>query len=238
MINNPPYAYSSESDLLLDIHIPNIKSDKLPVMVYIHGGSYQIGGPLDYPGNDEFVKQGNVILVVIQYRIGLAGFFSWNEGDSVHANFALYDQIKSLQWINENISLFGGDSNNVTIFGESAGSFSVDQLIRSDLAVPYFHRAIGQSGCLVSTWTCQTERSWEKCQDAYLKHFEVRTVDDLKQKLRNLPYQELLQHEQELRAKGHSYLTRVDKNLITVNFQPHKRPYIIGENHYEKQTTK
>ena len=79
VINNPPFAYSSENDLLLDVHIPKTeKSQKLAVMVYIHGGSYQVGGPVDYPGNDEFVTRGGVILVVIQYRLGLAGFFSWN----------------------------------------------------------------------------------------------------------------------------------------------------------------
>ena len=106
-----------------------------------------------YPGCNAFVEHGQVILVVIQYRLGLSGFFSWNDENGTHANFALYDQILALKWVRENISNFGGDSGNITIFGESAGSFSVDQLIRCDLAIPFFDRAIGQSGCLVRDFT-------------------------------------------------------------------------------------
>ena len=134
-----------------------------------------------------------------------------------------------MQWVQNNIELFGGDKNNVTIFGESAGAFSVYQLIRSDLAIPYFNRAIGQSGCLVSTWTCQTERNWHQSQQAYFEHVNVTTSRELIDKLRELPFDEMLSIESELRVKGHGFLTRVDGQILTHSFQPHKRPYIMGK---------
>ena len=116
----------------------------------------------------------------------------------------------------------------MTIFGESAGAFSVDQLIRSDLATPFFNRAIGQSGCLVSTWTCQTEQNWQNCQQAYLQHFNVTTSNELIDKLRELSFNEMLSVESQLRQKGHGYLTRIDGLVLTDSLEPHKRPYIMG----------
>lgn len=129
--------FSSESELRLDVYVPPTarEEDKLPVMVYIHGGSLLNGGPAEYPGNTNLPKIGNVVLVVIQYRLGMMGFYSYKDGEKIVGNFGLYDQIAALEWVQLNIEHFNGDPKNVTIFGESAGAFSCDALIRSKFQV-------------------------------------------------------------------------------------------------------
>ena len=83
----------------------------LPVMVFIHGGAYINGSPTEYPGNDQFVKHGEVLLVSIQYRLGILGFYhEEDENGTVTGNNGLYDQLFALKWIKKNISRFGGDS--------------------------------------------------------------------------------------------------------------------------------
>ena len=83
----------------------------LPVMVFIHGGAYINGSPSEYPGNDQFVKHGEVLLVSIQYRLGILGFYhEEDENKKVVGNNGLYHQLFALKWIKKNISLFGGDS--------------------------------------------------------------------------------------------------------------------------------
>jgi para-nitrobenzyl esterase len=124
---------------------------KLPVMVWIYGGGFQAGStsePRQDAGN--FSKKG-VLIVTFNYRLGIFGFFSHPElaresGHNASGNYGLLDQVAALQWVKKNIATFGGDPDNVTIFGESAGSFSVSALVASPLAKGLFRRAIGESG--------------------------------------------------------------------------------------------
>lgn len=125
--------------------------EKLPVMVWIHGGALVTGEGAAYPGV-ELTKKG-VVLVTINYRLGLFGYLAHQELSAEHSNGVsgnqgVRDQIQALQWVRDNISAFGGDPNNVTIFGESAGSWSVSLLQASPLARGLFHKVIGQSGGL------------------------------------------------------------------------------------------
>ena len=120
-------------------------SEKRPVMVWIHGGALTRGsGAVPTYDGTNFAHHG-VVLVTINYRLGILGYFSHPELS--HAtNFGVLDQIAALQWVHKNIAAFGGDPGNVTIFGESAGSWSVNLLCATPLARGLFHRAIGESG--------------------------------------------------------------------------------------------
>ncbi|HSZ34363.1 MAG TPA: carboxylesterase family protein [Puia sp.] len=144
---------SSEDCLFLNVWEPAIakKGDKLPVMVWIHGGAFVFGSGSqpDFSGV-QFAKQG-VILVTINYRLGRLGFFAFPALSKEHpeepkGNYAYMDQIAALKWIQKNISAFGGDPKNVTIFGESAGGVSVQSLITIPSARGLFQKAICESG--------------------------------------------------------------------------------------------
>jgi para-nitrobenzyl esterase len=145
---------TSEDCLYLNIWRPAEASSKpLPVMVWIYGGALENGSastPL-YAG-DGFAKR-SVILVTFNYRLGVLGFLSLKSlsresANGVSGNYGLLDQIAALKWVQRNIGAFGGDAQNVTIFGQSSGSISVSALVASPLAKGLFHRAIGQSGGL------------------------------------------------------------------------------------------
>ncbi|MET3127781.1 para-nitrobenzyl esterase [Arcicella rosea] len=144
---------SSEDCLALNIWKPAVakKNDKLPVMVWIHGGAFVFGSGAS-PENSgvSFAKQG-VILITFNYRLGRMGFFahpalSKEYPDEPKGNYAYMDQIALLKWVKENIAAFGGDPKNVTIFGESAGGVSVQSLLTIPVAKGLFHKAIVESG--------------------------------------------------------------------------------------------
>lgn len=148
--NNAQAATSSEDCLYLEIRTPQLSRDaRLPVMVWIHGGANQAGSAQGY-AQSTITSQG-VVLVVLQYRLGVFGFLSHPEltaESSRHAsgNYALLDQIAALRWVQTNIAQFGGDPRNVTLFGQSAGAQDVGLLLLSPLSKGLFSRAIEQSG--------------------------------------------------------------------------------------------
>jgi para-nitrobenzyl esterase len=141
----------SEDCLYLDIYAPP-NAANLPVMMWVHGGSNTWGWADQYNGSQLAIDQ-NLVVVVVQYRLGPLGFFAHpelradaqNERDAA-ANFAILDQIAALEWIRDNIDDFGGDAGTVTIFGESAGGHNVAALLASPLGADLFHRAVIQSG--------------------------------------------------------------------------------------------
>ena len=137
-----PDPVYSEDCLYLDVYTPNV-SLSLPVMVYIHGGGYQLGTTVMHP-SDILALQG-VVVVLIQYRLGPFGFLT--TGDSAApGNFGMLDQVEALKWIKENIENFGGNPSKVTIFGVSAGGTSVSLHLMSPLSKDLFHQAIAESG--------------------------------------------------------------------------------------------
>ncbi|XP_010164618.1 fatty acyl-CoA hydrolase precursor, medium chain [Antrostomus carolinensis] len=140
---------TSEDCLYLNVYSPagSNKKDKLPVMVWIHGGNFIFGGASRYDGSALSAYE-NVVVVIIQYRLGLLGFF--NTGDEhARGNWAFLDQIAALRWIQENIEHFGGDPGSVTLFGVSAGSCFVFAHVLSPLSKGLFHKAISESGILM-----------------------------------------------------------------------------------------
>ena len=143
---------SSEDCLYLNVWTPARSADeKLPVMVWIYGGGFA-GGATDDPNTDgSALARKGVILVSAAYRVGKLGFLahpglSAEDPHGVSGNYGILDQIAALRWVQENIGAFGGDPDNVTIFGESAGGISVSMLCASPLAAGLFHRAISESG--------------------------------------------------------------------------------------------
>ncbi|XP_039881263.1 carboxylesterase 5A-like [Simochromis diagramma] len=136
----------SEDCLYLNIYTPanRAKNAKLPVMVWIHGGGFALGSASIYDGSALAAYQ-DVVVVLIQYRLGLLGFLSTGD-EHISGNFGLLDQVEALKWIQQHIHNFGGDPGLVTIFGESAGGVSVSLLLLSPLSDGLFHRAIAESG--------------------------------------------------------------------------------------------
>ncbi|XP_074067388.1 liver carboxylesterase 1-like isoform X2 [Macrotis lagotis] len=139
---------SSEDCLYLNIYTPSdlTMKIKLPVMVWIHGGGLLMGEASTYDGLALSALE-NVVVVSIQYRLGILGFFSTGD-EHARGNWGYLDQVAALQWVQKNIGNFGGDPNLVTVFGESSGGFSVSALMLSPLSRNLFHRGISQSGVL------------------------------------------------------------------------------------------
>ncbi|KAK5647707.1 hypothetical protein RI129_002599 [Pyrocoelia pectoralis] len=135
------------------IHLPTNAEPLKPVMCWIHGGGFIGGsGNVDFHGPEYLITE-DVVLVTINYRLGLLGFLCFDDPSlEVPGNAGLKDQVMALKWIQENIANFGGDPDNVTIFGNSAGAASVCLLMLSPLATGLFHKAIVQSGTAIASW--------------------------------------------------------------------------------------
>jgi para-nitrobenzyl esterase len=142
----------SEDCLYLNVWTPAASAkERLPVMVWIYGGGFAAGATSEPRQDGENLAKKGVVVVSMNYRLNVFGFFTHAElaKESSHeasGNYGLLDQVAALHWVHRNISSFGGDPANVTIFGESAGSFSVSALMASPLSQGLFQRAIGESG--------------------------------------------------------------------------------------------
>ena len=141
-----------KSEDCLYLNVWSVERDEpQPVMVWIHGGDLRRGsGSMDRFHGKKFAESG-IVLVTINYRLGILGFFahpglSEESERGVSGNQGIYDQLAALKWVQQNIAAFGGDPNNVTIFGQSAGSMSVCYLVATPLSRGLFQKAIGQSG--------------------------------------------------------------------------------------------
>ncbi len=145
-------AGPSENCLYLNVWTPAAQpSNPLPVMVWIYGGGFQAGASSEPRQDGENLVKKGVVVVSMNYRLGIFGFFSHPEltkesGRNASGNYGLLDQTAALQWVHDNIAAFGGDPANVTIFGESAGSMSVNAQVTTPLAKGLFKQAIGESG--------------------------------------------------------------------------------------------
>jgi para-nitrobenzyl esterase len=141
----------SEDCLYLNVWSKGADNKKRPVMVWIHGGAFVCGsGSSSWYDGASFAAQGDVVVVTINYRLGILGFLHLGEiaGEeyATSGNCGIQDQVAALHWVQENIAAFGGGPNNVTIFGESAGAMSIGVLLGFPSAQGLFHKAILQSG--------------------------------------------------------------------------------------------
>lgn len=194
--NMKPLEPMSEDCLSLTLWKPSGVSSNLPVLVYIHGGSLETGSCSYEDYNGEEVAKQNVIMVNIQYRLGIFGYFAHPslKEESLNyttGNYGLLDQIMALKWINKNIGMFGGDKDNITVAGESAGSSAVSALCSSPLAKGLFKRAIGESSSLVvkkAPHTFRTLKDAYKVGENIMKEMNCSSIEELRQ----LPAEKLL----------------------------------------------
>ena len=148
---DPGVDRMGEDCLYLNIWTAAGPEDRAPVLVWIHGGGLRIGNGADVTYDGTRLAQRGVVLVTINYRLGVFGYLvhpllSAESGHAASGNYGTLDQVAALAWIQRNIAAFGGDPSRVTIFGESAGSWSVNHLMATPLARGLFHAAIGESG--------------------------------------------------------------------------------------------
>lgn len=141
---------------VLNVYTPLDASpdDKLPVMFFIHGGGYYQGAGSKFMYGPEFLVAKGVILVTINYRLNIQGFLCLGIKEAP-GNAAMKDQVAALKWVQRNIKAFGGDPENVTIFGESAGGSAVSYHVISPMSKGLFSKAIMQSGSSLSSWGLQ-----------------------------------------------------------------------------------
>lgn len=146
-----------ENCLRLNVYSPLKKSSTLyPVIVFFHGGGYKDGSGSPFLYGPKYLLQHGVVFVTINYRLEILGFLCLGTREAP-GNVGLKDQSAALRWVKKNIRKFGGDPDNVTIFGESAGSASVMYHILSPMSKNLFHKAIMQSGSAISFWSLQRE---------------------------------------------------------------------------------
>jgi para-nitrobenzyl esterase len=211
----------NEDCLYLNVWVPADRmgsKSQLPVMVWIYGGGF-VAGATSEPRQDgtNLAKQG-VVVVSMNYRLGIFGFFAHPElakesGRNSAGNYGLLDQVAALEWVKRNITAFGGDPGNVTIFGESAGSFSVSDQMASPIAKGLFHKAIGESGGAFSSQGLpfhNLAESSEIGENFANETLSAKTLADL----RTIPAQKLLD---------------AATNAKTVRFAPSVDGYFLPE---------
>jgi len=237
----------SEDCLYLNIWTPaKSAKDRLPVMVWIHGGGFTRGFSGTSSYNGEVLAHKGAVIVTINYRLGIFGFFAHPEltsesGHHASGNYALLDQIAALQWVQKNIAAFGGDTSRVTIFGESAGSWAVNALMASPLAKGLFQRAIGESGGLFSPMKAlaEAEKEGEKLgrlltPDAAPKKSAnpaAPVQQDVLQALRAMPAGELLKAGSEnVRAIVDGWGLPQDVATIFAQGKQNDVPLLVGYN--------
>ena len=152
------WGYHNEDCLNLNVWTQHINDDaKRPVMVWFHGGGFSAGSSIELPSYDgeNLSKNGEVVLVSVNHRLNALGFLdlsAYGEKYKASPNVGLMDLVASLEWVKQNIALFGGDPGNVTIFGQSGGGGKVTSLMNAPSARGLFHKAIVQSGSYVETF--------------------------------------------------------------------------------------
>jgi len=230
----------SEDCLYLNIWTAAKSSkDRLPVMVWIHGGGFTRGNGISegYDG-ENFARKG-VVLVTINYRLGAFGFLAHpaltaESGHHASGNYALLDQIAALEWVKKNIHAFGGDPHRVTIFGESAGSWAVNALMATPLAKGLFQRAIGESGGSFSPM--KTLADAEKAGEAFAA--SVGASQDVLKTLRGKPAEEILKASDApvVRPVVDGWVLPEDVATIFAKGKQNDVPLIVGFNADEGTT--
>jgi para-nitrobenzyl esterase len=189
----------SEDCLYLNVWTSGKSTNKKAVLVWIYGGGFSSGGSAVPIYDGEAMAKKGIVFVSINYRVGVFGFFAHPEltaesKNHASGNYGLLDQIAALQWVKKNIAVFGGDPNNVTIAGQSAGSMSVNCLVASPLAKGLFKKAIAESGAVVLNGAIKLSTLQQAEQDG------IKAAQSLKansiSELRNISAEELLKKAQ------------------------------------------
>lgn len=218
----------SEDSLYLNVWKPAGEQEKLPVMVYIHGGSLTTGQPSWVEYNGESLARKGIVVVNFGYRLNVFGYLATEQlaaesPSGTTGNYGLLDQIAALEWVHDNIAAFGGDPEQVTICGESAGASSVNALCVSPLSEGLFRRAIAESSGVVAKQPYHTFRTLADALEMgrnIMAEFGANSMDDL----RGIPAEQLVN-------------TKFTNNSMTVDgYAITEQPYLTyekGGNHEE-----
>lgn len=181
----------SEDCLKINVYVPALAKRPLPVMVFIHGGAFIMGdsGKLLYAPN--FLIKQDIIVATFNYRLGPFGFLCLGIKEAP-GNAGLKDQIAALRWIKKNIAAFGGDPDNVTIFGQSAGATSVSLLLASEATNGLFKRAIVQSGSGIASWALNRDPVWVASLITKELGYETNNPKEIYDILSKLPFEVLV----------------------------------------------
>lgn len=231
---------TSEDCLYLNIWTgAKLNHEKRPVMIWIHGGAFSQGSGAMPTFNGEGFAQKGVVLVTINYRLGIFGLFAHpdltEETDyEASGNYGLLDQVAALEWIQENISAFGGDPENVTVFGQSSGAGNINKLLASPLSKGLFHRAILQSGSAYTFGRTSSLEQMEQRGEQFTGEYDIQTIENL----RSWPADTLLE-----RSRGFSFSPNIDGWFLPEETQDifakgeqHPVPILIGSTADEGNT--
>jgi len=207
------FPQSEEDSLTLNIFTQSTNDEKRPVMFFIHGGAFSTGGSRNFDGS-HFVLRGNVVFVSINYRVGPFGFLFIPEGPNATANVGLLDTIAGLKWVQDNISVFGGDPENITVFGVSAGAFLIACLFAMPSSKGLFKRAILESGT-PHKFTFQPSIGI-KAYEKLMKKLGLENGDI--ESLRKLPYESIIKGLDDFqlvrRLGAERFLPMIDNNSM------------------------
>lgn len=206
------WGYTNENCLSLNVWSPEVNaSKKRPVMVWFHGGGFTAGSSVELPSYDgeNLTKKGDVVVVTVNHRLNILGFLDLSAyGDKYKnsANAGLMDLVASLQWVKQNIAQFGGDPNNVTIFGQSGGGGKVTSLMNAPSAKGLFHKAIVQSGSYLTSFT----------EKELTQKVSAALLDELKLQPNQIDSLQHISYER-LNAAGKKALRKVGESLRAEN---------------------
>jgi len=210
----------SEDCLSLNIWTPATDSEKRPVMFWIHGGAFMMGGGTDptYDGS-VLALRGDIVIVTINYRLGSFGFL-YSKG--IPPNVGSQDQIMALKWVHENIGSFGGDPANITIFGESAGGYSVLALCTMSKTKGLIRRVIAQSAPYIDT------KVSDKISKKILRKLQIKKGDI--DSLREVPPEKIIDAQNQVVASEPTEIMALRPLIIGVTFPKHPlKAFLNGE---------
>ncbi|XP_014614861.1 PREDICTED: juvenile hormone esterase-like isoform X2 [Polistes canadensis] len=216
----------SDDCLYLNVYTPrNELSAKLAVMVWIHGGCFYMGSGNDDMYKPDYIIRKDIILVTINYRLGILGFLNL-EDEVASGNQGLKDIVMALRWVRNNIAVFGGDPENVTIFGGSSGAAMVHYLTMSPLADGLFHKAIAQSGLATNFWASilvePRKYVYQLSNMLGFKSFDPKAIVDF---LQEIDLEKLIKYQSKI-------ISSTGKNSVFSAFLPgldnkSKNPFLI-----------
>ena len=231
------YTYS-EDCLFLNVFTPeNVQPDaKLPVLVYIHGGGFTGGCGHEKHFDGPVWPTKGMIGVTLNYRLGLMGFVCLPqlEEEAGHTgNYGLYDQMTAIQWVRDNIAAFGGDPENITIMGQSAGGASVQLQCQSPLTDGLFQKAIMSSGCGMGTMLMGKQDT----NKAFWQEVMTRCGCETLEQFRALPVDQLFdawnRYKKEIKGGGTAVFPVIDGHFVVKDSTPKDIPYMAGSTSHD-----
>lgn len=244
-----PEFEMSEDCLYLNVYtIARTGDEKLPVLIYIHGGGFRGGYPYEVEFDWEHMAKKGIVVVSIAYRLGVLGFLAhpWLSAeapDEAKGNYGTLDQLAALRWVKRNIAVFGGDPDKITIAGQSAGAMSVQNLMTSSMAEGLISGAIIESSVTVAFAEKEDRiHPLKKAEKAGTEFFEKARIKSLEE-ARRMPAEELVRLEDVVFGPGVHFEPVIDDILIKEsNFEAYKNdhhhriPVLAGYNRGEAQS--